>query len=79
MSEVKQNDASNITWVDKSEKWLTLTEKYLENNNTELTNAVKKIARLLPKIDQMENSRRGKICSYLDIRRVLKVVKHSWS
>lgn len=60
MSEVKRNVASNTTRMEEAETRIMSTEEHLEKSKTELTNAMKKIAYLESKTEDLENRSRRK-------------------
>ena len=60
MSEVKRNVASNTTRMEEAENRISSAEDQLEKSQTELTKAVKKIAYLESKAEDMENRSRKK-------------------
>lgn len=58
--EVKQNVASNTTKMEEAENGTMSAEEHLEKNNPELINAMKRIAHLESKTEDLENQSRRK-------------------
>lgn len=62
MSEVKRNVAANTTRMEEAENRIMSTEEHVEKNTTDLTNAMKRIAYLETKTEDLENrSRRNNL------------------
>lgn len=60
MTEVKRDIASTATRMEEAENRIMSTEEHLDKNQTELTNAMKRIAYLESKTDDLENRSRRK-------------------